>query len=195
MDEKKRQKKLAKQKKKRKEKVSSIRVEKRVTLSMSPEMVARLPIHECYVAKRAFETGMGTVVVSRKLNNGQIAMGMFLLDLWCLGVKNCFFRVCSAMDFKTQMDGLNNNEPITLITPEHARKLVEECAAYAEGLGFEPHEEYEEASYIFGNIDASKCNEKFEFGSGGQPLYVAGPDEDEDDMAEILLQIKSKNEK
>jgi hypothetical protein len=63
------------------------------------------------------------------------------------------------------------------ITPEHARKLVEEAVAYARGFGLPPHPDYEKAKAIFGDIDAGRCQETFVFGREGKPFFVSGPND------------------
>jgi hypothetical protein len=64
--------------------------------------------------------------------------------------------------------------------PSTARKLVEEAVAYAATIGFQPHPDYRKARLIFGDIDASQCDEQFTFGKDGKPYFIGGP---YDDMA------------
>src|SRR5262245_23564829 len=51
-------------------------------------LAGEAPLHGCLVPAGLFESGIGTVVVSRKLTDGRIVAAVFLLDVWCLGVKD-----------------------------------------------------------------------------------------------------------
>jgi len=50
--------------------------------------LAAAPVHECLMAESMFETGLGSIWISRKLANGKLSVALFLLDVFCLGVKN-----------------------------------------------------------------------------------------------------------
>lgn len=70
---------------------------------------------------------------------------------------------------------MKNHHSMKKISPERARKLVEEMEAYARNLGLEPHKDYQAAKKIFGDINTDECPDTFEFGRDGKPLYFAGP--------------------
>lgn len=55
------------------------------------------------------------------------------------------------------------------------RKLVEGSIGYALNLGLTPHRDCAAAIKLFGDIDASKCEDKFEFGCEGKPRFISGP--------------------
>ena len=59
------------------------------------------PIYECLVPDGLFEIGLGNVIVSRKAPKGNIAVSAFVVDVFCLGVKNAFFRILSEFDYDT----------------------------------------------------------------------------------------------
>jgi hypothetical protein len=138
-------------------------------------LAASAPVHECLVPQRLFEDGMGTVVVSRRLPNGNIATAGFLLDVWCLGVKNAFVKVTSASEYPVVIQGVSRHQRLKPIDPTCARKLVEEAEAYAADLGFNPHPDYQPSRKIFGDIDKSACSTQFRFGENGKPHYLPGP--------------------
>ena len=54
-------------------------------------LAAHAPIHESLVPASLFEQGIGNLLFSRSLPDGRVALGAFLLDVFCLGVKNAFF--------------------------------------------------------------------------------------------------------
>jgi hypothetical protein len=177
--ERKRQEKLARKAAKRKQHVQAL---KRAEAEQGPlsvrramSLVASAPIHECLAPVELFGRGIGTVVVSRKLPNGQLAVGSFLLDVWCLGVKNAFCRVLDPDEYRELRQRVSEREHMRETEPACARKLVESAEAYAQDLGFSPHPDYAFARQIFGDLDAGACPSRYEFGKDGKPFYVSGP--------------------
>ncbi len=63
---------------------------------------ARHPIYECLVPSGLFETGLGTIIVTRRTPGGEIAISAFVVDVFCLGVKNALFKLASEQDYHTQ---------------------------------------------------------------------------------------------
>src|SRR5262249_42995282 len=137
---------------------------------------ASAPIHECLAPDRLFEDGMGNVTISRKLPSGLLGISFFLLDIYCLGVKDAFFRTLSELEYRAY---LRNNPPggFENMSPACMGKLVEDAEDYARDLGFSPHPDYQLAKKIFGDIDKSQCAAVFEFGKDGKPFFFAGPND------------------
>ena len=147
---------------------------------MKPEPIA-------YIPESLFETGIGQVTVCRFKSNGRIEVGVFLVDVYCLGVKNAFFIQDLEKTF--------NNEQLPRIYPEGApdprpgadgRKLVEGAIAYATKYGFAPHRDYKKAARVFGGIDPKTSDASFEYGKDGKPLYISGPYDNTDRIMTIL---------
>ncbi|HKY03690.1 MAG TPA: hypothetical protein VJQ56_02305, partial [Blastocatellia bacterium] len=99
----------------------------------------------------------------------------FLLDVFCLGVKNAFFRIMSEWEYETTLRSLKRQEDFEIMSAECVRKLVEDAVDYAKDLGFSPHSDYLLAGKIFGDIDKSACQMSFAFGQDGKPTYISGP--------------------
>src|SRR5436309_16052491 len=53
---------------------------------------AGAPSQHCLLSKALFDDGMGTLLLARGLTPYDVALGTFLLDLYCLGVKDVMFR-------------------------------------------------------------------------------------------------------
>jgi hypothetical protein len=135
------------------------------------------PIHECLVPDNLFKQGIGNLSFSRLMPNGRIALGMFLLDVFCLGVKDAFFSILERYEYEARIRNWPGPERLLPMTPACLRKLVEGGVVYARDLGFEPHHDYEEARQIFGDQETASCTEHFEYGHEGKPLYISGPNE------------------
>ena len=129
------------------------------------------------VSEGLFDVGIGYVVLGRTISPTKMAMAAFLLDVYCLGAKNAFYAELDQEKFRELVDGIEGAGPFVDTDPECARKLVERAVDYAEQLGFAPHEDYPPAQALFGDIDAGSCSTDYEFGKGGKPLFVAGPND------------------
>jgi hypothetical protein len=139
-----------------------------------------------------FDVGIGNVLISRRREDGLIAASVFLVDLFCLGVKNAIFHLMPPLRYEVTLLGLELTGELMEIPPECARKLVEGAVAYAEDLGFSPHPDYRIAQQIFGDIDKRECETSFEFGNDGKPLYISGPNETPGDIQRILNQLERR---
>jgi len=191
IDERTRQKKLARKAAKRKKAMAGRRREtfgKRDLVTFA----AGMPIHECLIPRVLFDQGIGNVVISRRMPNGDIAAAFFLVDIFCLGVKDCFFTVIPQGTFGQKIDQFVQEEGAEHAEPSCTVKLIEDAVAYAEGLGFHPHKDYLTAKGIFGSIDPTTCPKEFEFGKDGKPLYISGPNETQADSERIIATLMRK---
>jgi len=152
----------------------------------------RAPIHAAYVSDAIVSQGIGYVIVARKLPSGQIAAGVFLVDAYCLGVKDAFLMVQSPLEFKDTIKTRFLENGLKEVEPSHARKLTEDAISYARDLGFEPHADYRDASVVLGNIDPTECTEVFTLGRDGKPLYISGPNDSENRIRQITTQLKKR---
>ncbi|MBI4235370.1 hypothetical protein HY604_03665 [Candidatus Peregrinibacteria bacterium] len=67
---------------------------------------------------------------------------------------------------------------------EECRGIVFGAVDYAKNLGFEPHFDFRK---MRGFIEADKPYEtKHKFGKDGKPFYVEGPDDDVEEIMQIL---------
>ncbi|WP_446009802.1 hypothetical protein [Candidatus Electrothrix sp.] len=152
------------------------------------------PIFECWEAGQLFDpqndVGIGPVVITRKTTNGDILASVFLVDVYCLGIKDSFLRMFNEETYPSFMKKINEQGGFKKIHPTCARKLVEGAGKYAAGLGLSPHKDYREAKKIFGDIDSAACPRSFEFGKDGMPFYIAGPYDKPKFIKNVLTKLK-----
>ena len=177
-----RQKKIAKQKAKRKEELRRRNahphgVPFELRFGCTRQEIREGEVGRAWIPKGLFEAGIGTVVVTRKLLDGTIAVGAFLVDVWCLGVKNAFFRLYEVEEFENFIADMSNAETPEGAEPERAAKLIADAIDYARRFGFHPHRDYGDASVVLHGIDTSRCHDAFVFGREGKPCYASGPHE------------------
>lgn len=176
VDPRKRQKQQQRRAAKRKSKQHLMVKEKQAGMPERLAAAARYPILHCLVTRSLWSQGIGWLCLSRELPNGSVAFAMFLIDRYCLGVKNVIMNVTGRFTYDS--DVVRKIPPPTQdMQPAAARKLLESAVAYARSLGLHPHADYSRAMRIFGDIDAAQCTETFEFGKDGKPLFIAGPND------------------
>ena len=163
-------------------------------MAANPDRPTRPPTHEALWPKDLFEKGIGWVIVSRFKSAGQrVEAGVFLVDVFCLGVKWAAYECCDRQDYLGRIRGHYDSEfPMVAVEPWCARKLVEQAAAYAHGLGFVPHLDYKKAARVFGGLQAEQCAQHFTFGREGKPFYCRGPKETEEQARRIVWQLEQR---
>jgi hypothetical protein len=133
------------------------------------------PVGTCVMSERLFDDGIGWVVLARTLPSGQVGASFFLVDAWCLGVKDAFFRVMSRRMFEERMGESRQERALVKVDPSVARKLLHDAAAFAGSFGLAPSTDFAEAEALFGDIPLA--TKTFPFGKDGKPFYVSGPND------------------
>ena len=150
--------------------------------------------HEALWPKDLFEKGIGWVIVARFRSAGQrVEAGVFLLDVWCLGVKLAFYESCDRQDYLQRIRGHYEADfPMATVEPCCVRKLIEQATQYAQALGFAPHPDYKKAARVFGGLHVEQCSQAFTFGREGKPFYCRGPRETEEQARRIVWQLERR---
>lgn len=188
-DERRRQKKLAKKYSKQKAAKKELARRRAGGLAIRLADIARAPVHHCLLFGDLVHGGMARLLFSRRLNDGQIAFTLFLLDGYCLGVKDAVggFAIASQYDERFGPQSAHWHSP-QKVSPEYAKKLLEELVEYARKLGFAPPVSFKSLMPIFGDVDAALCTDQFTFGDMGKPHFISGPN----DSLERCLQIRDR---
>jgi hypothetical protein len=191
-NQKKRQKKLERLAAKRKDRRRELVRQKNRGLGELLAVASAAPILHTRIAATLRENGLANVVISRSLPKDRVAVAVFLVDIYCLGVKDCFGRLCVRAEYDTLCKDLDKKFEMEDYSPADVRKLVEGSIAYARRLGFEPHPDYHRLKPIFGDIDPQQSKVEFEFGSGGKPLFVSGPSDGPERCRRIVSMLHDR---
>jgi hypothetical protein len=148
---------------------------------------------EAWWSGKLYNSGMGQVVVGRQKASGDggfITAGVFLVDAYCLGVKNAFLAKIPSAGWESALDRIFSQEGRKPLSPACARKLIEGAVAYARSFGFEPHPDYYKASHVLSGIDASECDTIFTFGENGKPHYIQGPHDSPEFIKRVIASLR-----
>lgn len=173
----KQQKRVAKQKVKRLEKRSLLfrRSSKDPTIRL--QAAEKWPVVQSLVGASLWDQGIGHLVLARQEPEGGLSYAVFLVDVYCLGVKNAFWRAGSPGDFKELIRRIEKSQSLVPIAPACLVKIVEGTVEYAQSFGFPPHPDYRHAAMLLQGIDPSTCPREFTYGRDSKPFYIQGPNE------------------
>lgn len=154
-------------------------------------MARKFPFYECLINPSWQDAGLATVLISRQQPDNNLVFGVFLVDVFCLGLKNTFCNADFAISrYQTDLLGkiYREEKPVQCPIPL-AHHVVYGGIAYAEQFGFKPQKDFKLSQYILDSeADIEPC-EDVEFGKDGKPLFISGPD---DNVERIMRQLESK---
>ena len=122
--------------------------------------------------------GIVLVLVARAGRGDRVSVCGYLVDTFCLGVKNV---IGPELMRRRQLDAFARTYFVAFPAPALrapialAQHLVHGAVAFAAGLGFDSHPDFVEACGHLGDLE-EPC--AISFGQQGRPLYVPGPHDD-----------------
>src|SRR5690242_20277717 len=129
-DPRKRQKKQERKAAKRKSKHQELARAQHTGLAERLTAAAKYPVLHSWVTDDLWTQGMGYVCLSRTLPNGSVAFALFLIDRYCLGVKNVLADVAGRFTYDSKMRQTLSRFTAEDVSPACARKIVEGAAEY-----------------------------------------------------------------
>jgi hypothetical protein len=130
---------------------------------------ATLPILQCMVSDNLPKIGAGVVILSRGVSREFQYVGAFMVDTFCLGVKDAFFRPLNRSDAEQMLESGLLATLSSPAEPAEARKLLHDLVGWAASNGFPPHKDYE-----------------------GKVLYVPGPTESPMKVRRRMESVRSR---
>ena len=144
----------------------------------SPEKYIRqkartLPIGKCYITGDWQEQGLAQIVVTRLRPSGNLVVGYYLVDTFCLGVKDaiCFSNMTKD-EFDNLLKRLGQHNSLKEITYNEAHNIIFGAIAFAEEGGVEPAKEFNLAEYILEEDTDDIPLIEYEFGKEGKHFLV-----------------------
>ena len=138
---------------------------------------AHAPVRHCVLTESVFDIGMGTLVLARGATPHQLALSSFLIDVFCLGIKDVMFESVESEVFEMYMDATDAGSPMVSVDPSYARKLLRDLAAWSQSIGFAPHRDFAAVERVFGDVSVDTSDAVFRFGRDGKPVYIPGPND------------------
>jgi hypothetical protein len=131
-------------------------------------------------------TGLAQIFVTR-VDRSQYLVCSFLVDYWCLGVKDAMGpKKLDRQKYEMMVSHSADNfeQDFQEISLREAQAIIFGAVDYAGKLGIEPHPDFEQAKLQLGpRLDDLP---EIEFGRDGKPFYINGPYDNPDKIINKL---------
>ncbi|MFI5140171.1 MAG: hypothetical protein ACHQIM_20285, partial [Sphingobacteriales bacterium] len=105
-----------------------------------------LPIAECWVSEDWQNTGICNIIVARRHKTGNFTLGIYLVDLYCLGLKDAHYEFnIDPDDYEYFKENCGDAEECEYAL---AHNIIYGAIEFADDLGFKPHKDFAVAQYI-----------------------------------------------
>jgi len=149
--------------------------------------------YEAFTSNTWREGSIAQIIVARIRDNGRAEIGFFLVDQWCLGVKDAFLHDDSSESELHEL--LRDRLPEDFrerLHPACAKKMIEGAVAYAETLGIDPARDYRKAKRVLTGLTSADCTETFTYGRDGKPFYCEGPNDTPERTERVLALLEKR---
>lgn len=152
------------------------------------EKARTLPIGKCYIAPPDWqEAGMAHVIVTRVRPSGNLVMAAFLVDTFCLGVKDAgYHENMTPSDFEEYLNNYKKGMGLEEISYNEAHNIIYGAMAFAEDGGIEPSKEFYPAGYVLEEDTDDIPLIEYDFGKNGKHFLVVNSDKKEMPYYHIL---------
>jgi hypothetical protein len=181
--------------KKRQKKTAAKSKQHRSMAERSPRerirMARNLPIEECLINRGWKENGMARIFLSRKQPDGNLTFASYLVDVFCMGLKNtmCNVDMRPSRLNRELKAGFYEGDSAISCSPHFVNQIIYGAIEYAAALGFRPNRDFRDSRYVLEERDPSQEAYDVSFGKEGKPFFIAGP---YDDGPRIIAMLQRK---
>lgn len=124
-----------------------------IKLNTSPESYIKtrarnLPLSKCYINKTWKTKGFATILTSRTHTNGNFTFALFLVDLYCLGVKETFYVFNKYSEFHELLERMEEEEEMVEVKYALAHNIIYGGIEYDASFCFSPPKDFEVSKYL-----------------------------------------------
>ncbi|MDE6442904.1 MAG: hypothetical protein K2K64_00570 [Muribaculaceae bacterium] len=135
------------------------------------EKASNLPLYKCFISKNYKEAGEVIAIISRTRGNGKLCTANFLIDLWCLGIKDVFGNV--NLEKERFDDYIKENSEILMECDYPlVHNMIYGAEEFAEEIEINPHPSFR----LWKNLLAEDNDDiplmEMEFGRNGKYLLI-----------------------
>src|SRR5579884_1660891 len=133
---------------------------------------------ECWVNADWRKQGIASIICLGTAPDGRCAMAGFLVDLWCVGLKDAWGRrEIGRADFEEDvLDRWSKREDVVELKEKTARKLVAGGIRFARKNGFRLPPHYDRWVHLLGDLGDLAAADLSDFGVDGKLRYVGTQD-------------------
>ena len=160
---------------------------------LSPEKYIKtqarsLPVYECLITADWEKAGICSIIVARVHKTGNITVGMYLIDMYCLGLKDTLYEFNIDEDDYEYM----KDKQLDMVKCEYAlaHNIIYGAIAFAEEYELKPHKDWSVTQFILEEDDDLVELIEIEFGVDGMPCFMPGPSDDEAKIKRITATLE-----
>jgi hypothetical protein len=148
------------------------------------------PFLGAWVQRDWQQYGIASLVVARTQPDNDIVFGRYLVDTFCVGLKDTFFGVNLELNqfHNDALPRLYSGEPPMTISIELAHEIIHGAIEFAEAIGFRPHRLFQRTKNILDAEDTHPRSGIIEFGHLGKPTYIPAPSDNQRMVLNRLVQ-------
>ena len=137
------------------------------------EKVRGLEIGKCYwrPPQNAAQDGMQDVIITRLHKGGNISVAVFLVDMFCLGVKDTYYEM-RVTKSDVQEVFLDRGEFVECSYDE-AHNMIYGAIEFAEDAGIKPHPDFALTQYFLQEDTDDIPLISYDYGKNGEYFFVA----------------------
>lgn len=141
---------------------------------LSPEQYLKqrartLEIGKCYITDHIKEVGEANIIVSRRHTGGRVSIAVYLVDIYCLGVKDSLYHL-RMEDY--ELDELVERMDGKECTYTEAHNWIYGAIAFAEEAGITPHKSFNLTRYMLEEDTDDVPLLEYDFGHEGKHFLV-----------------------
>jgi hypothetical protein len=134
-------------------------------------------------------SGLVQILLARQQPNGRICCGNYLVDKFCLGLKDTFAKPNLSIErYKELYDKISSRQMLIRCPIELAHQMVYEAIDYAAQFDFKPQSDWAQSQYVLDPRGELEEPYKLTFGKNGKPFFISGPF---DDVKKIIKQLEA----
>lgn len=138
------------------------------------ERMRTVKIGKCYMfADEEWRDGLGYVIVIREHTGGKKSFAVYMVDRWCVGVKDTFFNVRQDDDSIEELLSRVGEYRLQEVSYNEAHNMVWGAVDYAEEAGIKPHKDFATTQYFLEEDTDEIPLIEYEFGKDGKHYLVA----------------------
>lgn len=145
--------------------------------------VRKLPIGNCYINPDWQDTGVATIIITRKHINGCYSSAMYYVDLLCEGIRETHFLI-NKPEYELEEILFEDNE---LCSYALVHNIIWGAVDFADEIGLKPHENFVKTKYFLEEDTDEIEFVDIEFGKTGRPVVVI---DNEDKRSKLIATLE-----
>ena len=135
------------------------------------ERVRSLQLGPCYFPTEMDERGEGIAIVSRVHTGGRVSFAVYLIDSWCTGVKDTYFRLRMEEDeFQSYVERMGDH--VRPASYNEVHNLIYGALEFAEEAGIPPHKDFAVTKYMLEEDTDDIPLSEYSYGKDGKHFLV-----------------------